>query len=311
MPTAIESLDLSEFDKVLSSSAIFSKGLVLKPSTKHICYCYSPTRFLWDRNRNFQLSFFNFQWLKEIFKHFFRLWDRSAADRVDQFVAISKIVQSRISKYYRRDSLLVYPPVGDLNRASSNTKPTVAGGQPRAERKSQQTFNAGRRVLDERDFYLIVSRLYPYKNIDIAIEAFNKLGYPLVIIGDGPDRKRLERMAGDKVTFLGERSDSTLAEYYRSCRAFIMPQEEDFGLTPIEAMSFGKPVVALRRGGAIETIIEGQTGEFFDDPIPEALADAIRRLNDNYSRYNPETIKKQASLFSAERFEKEIRKLVD
>lgn len=285
MPTAIESFDLSEFDEVLSSSAVFSKGLILKPSTKHICYCYSPTRFLWD-NTHESSNIKHASWTKLIYKHLLRLWDRAAADRVDQYVAISKVVQDRIKKYYRKDSIIIYPPAGITNSDSLNCK------------------------LETRNFFLIVSRLYKYKNIDIAIEAFNKLNYPLVIIGDGPDRERLEHMAGDNVTFLGEQSDSTLSGYYASCRAFIMPQEEDFGLTPIEAMSFGKPVVALRKGGALETIIEGQTGEFFDDPIPEALADAVRRLNDNYASYNPAIIKTQASLFSAEKFRKSITELV-
>ncbi len=289
MPTAIESFDLSEFDRVLSSSAIFSKGLILKPSTKHICYCYSPTRFLWDRNLNDQLSIYNYQWWRMIYKHLLRLWDRAAADRVDQYIAISKVVQDRIKKYYRRDSVVIYPPIGKLKIDS---------------------FNENCKLKIE-NYYLIVSRLFPYKNIDIAIEAFNKLNYPLVIIGAGPDRARLNKIAGKNVTFLGEQSDAALAEYYASCRAFIMPQEEDFGLTPLEAMSFGKPVVALRRGGVLETVIEGQTGEFFDDPISEALADAIRRLNENYNSYNPETIKSHARLFSSERFRDSIITLIN
>ena len=293
MPTAIESFDLSDFDKVLSSSAIFSKGLILKPSTKHICYCYSPTRFLWDQSHGSRIMVQE-SWFKKILKHLMRLWDRAASDRVDQYVAISKLVQSRIKKYYRRDSIVVYPPAGIKNYEFRIT--------------NSDSVNC---KLETRNFYLIVSRLYPYKNIDIAIEAFNKLNYRLIIIGGGPDRKRLERLAGDSISFLGEQDDSTLMEYYRACRAFIMPQEEDFGLTPIEAMSFGKPIVALRKGGSLETIIEGQTGEFFDDPIPEGLADAVRRLNKNYAKYNPKTIKKQASLFNSKQFEKEIRKLID
>jgi glycosyltransferase involved in cell wall biosynthesis len=285
MPTAIESFDLSEFDKVLSSSAIFSKGLVLKPSTKHICYCYSPSRFLWDWHAEY-VKDKSTSWPALFYQHFLRLWDRASADRVDQFVAISKTVQQRIKKYYRRDSVVIYPPV---RLASSQTH----GLRARSN-----------------NFYLIVSRLHKYKNIDIAIEAFNKLGYSLVIIGDGPDRGRLRKMAAKNITFLGEQDDTVLTEYYSACRAFIMSQEEDFGLTPIEAMSFGKPVVALRRGGALETILEGQTGEFFDDPIPEALADALRRLNENYSSYNPETIKSQASLFGLDRFKSLITALV-
>ncbi len=331
MPTAIESFDLSDFDTVLSSSVIFSKGLILKPSTKHICYCYSPTRFLWDRNFSDQsrrfgrlpdsltsgFSIFNFQWPRKIFKHFLRLWDRAAADRVDQFVAISKTVQDRIKKYYRRESIIIYPPASFLTPDSTDNRSAPAADRHLDSRRFTKRqaepparLLAGSQKLRLNDYYLIVARLHSYKNIDIAIKAFNKLNYPLVIIGDGPDKKRLERLANKNITFLGEQDDSTLIEYYRACRAFIMPQEEDFGLTPIEAMSFGKPVVALCKGGALETIVEGQTGEFFDDPIPEALADAIRRLNENYTGYNPKTIKARASIFDVEKFKEAIIKLV-
>ncbi len=306
MPVAIESFDLSEFERVISSSAIFSKGLVLKPSTKHICYCYSPTRFLWDwhaeYNKDKELS-----WPALIFQHLLRLWDRSSADRVDQFVAISKVVQARIKKYYRRDSVVIYPSVRNLTHDSPHKKSAdffALARLPASVRSSKGSDSS------PHDYYLIVSRLYKYKNIDIAIEAFNKLGYQLMIIGDGPDRERLENMAGPTIKLLGSKSDEVLAEYYSSCRAFVMPQEEDFGLTPIEAMSFGKPVVALRRGGAIETIIEGETGEFFDDPIPEALADAVRRLNENYESYDSEAIKVQANKFSSEVFKQSILNLL-
>ena len=327
MPTAIESFDLSEFDRVLSSSAIFSKGLVLKPSTKHICYCYSPSRLLWDWHAEYTKDK-ELSWPALFYQHFLRLWDRAAADRVDQFVAISQVVQQRIKKYYRRDSVVIYPPIiklgGDLDsqrevaQASGNVGPEVSAprlgagrGAERLDRESPQERFDGQSSWGSRsEPYLIVSRLFTYKNIDIAISAFNKLNYPLVIIGDGPDRGRLQKLAGKNIIFLGEQSDATLAEYYASCRAFIMPQEEDFGLTPLEAMFFGKPVVALRRGGALETVIEGQTGEFFDDSIPETLADAVRRLNENYNGYNPETIKSHARLFSSEKFREAILKLV-
>lgn len=320
MPTAIESFDLSEFDKVLSSSAIFSKGLILKPSTKHICYCYSPTRQIWDLAHQPEIIGGS-SWSKLIYKHLLRLWDRASADRVDQFVAISKVVQSRIKKYYRKDSIVIYPPV-TLSGGTLYPKRDVSqaprlgawrGAESRDDAEPQERgdyrSSLGYKVKPP-NYYLIVSRLYKYKNIDIAIEAFNKLNFPLVIMGDGPDKGRLKKLAGKNIVFLGEQDDLVLADYYLACRAFIMPQEEDFGLTPIEAMSFGKPVVALRKGGALETVIEGRTGEFFDDPIPEALADAIRRLNDNYQNYDSETIKHQTSIFSTGQFRKLITELV-
>ena len=285
MPIAIESFDLSDFDVVISSSAIFSKGLVLKPKTRHICYCYSPTRQIWDLNR--QLPITSYQLLISIGQHFLRLWDRHASDRVDEFVAISEHVRQRIRKYYRRASTIIYPP------SVTNYQLPITKQIP-------------------NDYYLIVSRLYKHKNIDVAIEAFNKLNLPLLIIGTGPEYKNLKAKTYNLtvIQLLGFVPDEELPYYYENCRAFIMPQEEDFGITPIEAMSYGKPVLALRKGGAIETVIEGKTGEFFDDPIPEALADGVRRLNENYSSYDPEFIKNQAQKFSVSNFREEIAKLV-
>lgn len=283
MPSAIESFDLSDFDVVISSSVIFSKGLVLKPKTRHICYCYSPTRQLWDLNTEH-----NQTWPKRIAQHLLRVWDRQASDRVDEFVAISKHVQLRIKKYYRRDAKIIYPPTFITPLNGVMKKP-----------------------VDNLEYYLIVSRLFPHKNIDIAIDAFNKLGYELVIIGDGPAKKDLRKMAGKNIKILGYKKDDEVEDYYRNCKAFIMPQEEDFGLAPLEAMSFGKPVLALRKGGALETVIEGVTGEFFDDPIPEALADGVRRLNENYSKYGPLIIQKWVEKFSRDRFEKEILNLTE
>ena len=284
MPMAVESFDLSDFDVVISSSVIFSKGLVLKPKTRHICYCYSPTRFLWDRHSEYE----NRGWLAILSSHLLRIWDRQASDRVDKFVAISKNVQSRIKKYYGKESKIIYPPI---------TLPTSQVGNAKS--------------VDNLGYYLIVSRLFPHKNIDIAIDAFNKLGYELIIIGDGPAKNDLKKKSGKNIKILGYKKDVEVADYYRNCKAFIMPQEEDFGLTSLEAMSFGKPVLALRKGGALETVIEGVTGEFFDDPIPEALADGVRRLNENYSNYTSLVIQKWVEKFSRDRFKQEMLKLVD
>ena len=284
MPSAIESFDMSEYDAVISSSVIFSKGLVLKPKTKHICYCYSPTRFLWDRHTEYAHS----SWPAKFAQHLLRVWDRQASDRVDEFVAISEHVRDRIKKYYRRDSKIIYPPITITTSHVVNAK-----------------------NVDNLGYYLIVSRLFPFKNIDIAIDAFNKLGYKLVVVGVGPDKVRLKKMAGKNVKLVGYKSDEQVAEYYQNCTAFIMPQEEDFGLTPLEAMSFGKPILALKKGGALETITESLHGEFFDDPIPEAVADGVRRLNENYLAYNERELKYQALKFSQDRFKREITALLD
>lgn len=296
MPAAAENFNLSDFDLVISSSVIFSKGLVLKPKTKHICYCYSPTRFLWDNHAEYASKN---KYLINLSRHFLRLWDRSASDRVDVFIAISETVRARIKKYYRRDAQIIYPPISFPTESElRNRESSIFKQNPRDFAKIGTPY------------YLIVSRLYAHKNIEIAIDAFNKLGYDLIIVGIGPMKKELKKTAQKNIKFAGFQNDKSLINYYNNCRAFIMPQEEDFGLTPVEAMSFGKPVLALHRGGALEIVQEGISGEFFDDPIPEALADGIRRLNDNFSKYDAGIIKQQAQRFSSEKFKKEILKLI-
>ncbi len=345
LPIAAETFDFSAYNLVISSSIAFSKGLILKPKTKHICYCYSPTRFLWDWQNEYSK---NQNWGIKTLQHFLRLWDKSAADRVDEFIAISKNVQQRIKKYYNRDSVVIYPPIQDFRYSTSPDlrKPTgdsMGGLKHRLPETSplQQGFvvaqnssfcqetiadsgsltNRATRRFERpqkyyssslKDYFLVVSRLFPHKNIDIAIQAFNKLELPLVIVGDGPERKKLKSMIENKnlIKMMGNVSDENLVKCYQECKAFIMPQEEDFGLTPIEAMSFGKPVLALKKGGALEYILEEINGEFFEDPHPAVLADGVRRLNENYKNYSPLVIKKTAERFSRQRFEEEIKNLI-
>ncbi len=296
LPTAIESIDLSEYDLVISSSVSFSKGLILKPKTRHICYCYSPMRQVWDWHAEYKKEPHVIpRSVTALIQHFFRIWDRLASTRVDEFVAISENVRQRIRKYYGRDSTVIYPPV------EFSSQPPIPY------------------TLYPKPFFLIVSRLFKHKNIDIAVEAFNKLEWPLVVIGDGPELRRLKKQArstgsgqaGSNIKFLGYQTDDMVRNYYAKCIAFIMPQEEDFGITPIEAMSFGKPVLALKRGGALEYMQEGINGEFFEDPTEEVLADGARRLKEGIDagKYDPEIIKKTTERFSAERFKKEIERL--
>jgi glycosyltransferase involved in cell wall biosynthesis len=277
MPMAVESFDFSQYDTVISSSAFFAHGIVIKPRTRHICYSYSPMRSLWDRNGEYRGG--------GLVRHILRMWDSQASARVDTYIAPSRHVSERIKKFYQRDAQVIYPPL--IPCAPSH--------------------NA---IVHQPGFFLIVSRLYTYKNIGVAIDAFNKLGYSLVVIGDGPERRRLERLAGPTISLIGYQDDATVAAYYRDCKAFIMPQEEDFGLTALEAMSYGKPVLALRRGGALETVHEGISGEFFNDPIPEVLADGVRRINERYDTYDPERIKASVQPFSRERFRSEIQALL-
>ena len=283
MPTAVESFDLRNFDLIISSSSSFAKGLIIRPNTIHICYCHNPARFLWDYASQYDggPAFF-----KKLLFHYLRIWDRSAADRVDYFIANSKTTAGRIKKFYNRDAKVIYPPV------NIGTVPKALGTVPNQE------------------YFLIVSQLTPYKRIDLAIDAFNKLELPLIIIGQGRDRKRLQKMAKQNVRFLGWRSDKVVREYIQNCTAFVFSGEDDFGIAPVEAMLAGKPVLAYRKGGVTETVIEGITGEFFDDLVVESLADGVRRINMNIHNYSPLVIRKVAEKFSQEKFEKAIKEFV-
>jgi len=283
MPSAIESFDLREFDLVISSSSSFAKGLVTKPNSIHICYCHNPARFLWDYASQYDS---NSEFFKKMLFHYLRIWDRSAANRVDYFIANSKTTSSRIKKFYNRDSKIIYPGV------------------------STESFSIFKKSDFNKEYFLIVSQLTPYKRIDLAIDVFNKLELPLIIIGQGRDKKRLEKMAKKNIQFLGWQSDEIVKEYLQNCVAFIFPGEDDFGIAPVEAMLSGKPVLAYRKGGVTETVLEGITGEFFDDLAPESLADGVRRIKININNYSPLVIRKIAEKFSQDKFEKSIKKFV-
>lgn len=277
LPMAVEGFDFSEYETVLSSSVIFSKGLILRPRTRHVCYCYSPARMLWDRT-------FEYEHGGLLRRHILRLWDRQASTRVDQFVAISETVKKRIQKYYRQNSVVIYPPCKFETTDELLPHPPVQTG-----------------------YYLIVARLHPHKNLGMVMEVFERLGYPLVVIGGGPLMNKLQSLATSNIKFLGHQTDEVVKQYYQHARTVIVPNEEDFGLTVVEAMTFGKPVLALARGGALETVIPGVTGEFFQDTIPASLADGIRRMREK--TYDMEAIKSHAKKFSKNIFEEAIRKV--
>lgn len=293
LPTAPETFNLRDFDLVISSSSAFAKGIVIKPKTMHICYCHSPMRYVWDWNEKY-LDEQSLGKKRKIFVrlilNYVRMWDRAAADRADHFIANSKSTQDKIKKYYGRDSVVVYPPV-DISSAELSDKPQDSG------------FG---------DYFLIVSRLAPYKKIEVAIEAMNKLDLPLIVIGEGALKyeKYLKSIAGPKTKFLGWMPDKKVKEYYGRCRAFILPGEEDFGITIVEAMSFGKPVVALRKGGAVETVIEGETGELFNESAVEVIADAVRRFMVKEKDYNPEKIRENAQKYSREKFRENFKRVI-
>ena len=312
LPTVPETFDLRDFDLVISSSNSFAKGIITKPKTIHISYCHAPMRFVWDWHYNY-LKERKIGKIKKIFVlpilHYFRMWDKISADRVNYFIANSKTTAEKIQKYYLRNSKVIYPPVDIAQKCHPEF---ISGSVNAAEQNNDQILNQVQndKEIKTQNYFLIVSRLSPYKRIDLAVKAFNKLELPLVIIGEGKQKKDLQKMARKNIKFLGFQPEKKIRQYYQNCRAFIFPGEDDFGITACEAMSYGKPILAYRKGGLIETMVESITGEFFNEPAPELLADGIRRLMKNEKKYNSNEIKKQAEKFSKERFEKEIKEHV-
>jgi len=285
MSTAIESHDLSDFDVVLSSSSSFAKGVIAKPGTKHVCYCHTPTRYLWSDTKGYVEDLHYPDFIKKVLPFYLshlRSWDWAAAQRVDYFLANSRTVKDRIKRYYAKDSDVIYPPVDTHKFYTSQ---------------------------EIGDYYLIGGRLVPYKRYDLAIQAFNKLDMPLKVFGVGPEMERLKRMAKSNIDFLGEVTETKKAELYAKCLAFIHPQEEDFGITAVEAMASGRPVVAYKAGGALETIKPGVTGEFFEDQEWEDLANTIIHFQPD--KYNSEEIKEHSQQFNKQNFQNKIKSFVE
>lgn len=283
MPVAIEQFDFSDFDVVISISSSFAKGVITKPQTKHICYCLTPPRFLWDGSQKFMDDFGYPRFIKNIFPPlitYLRLWDREASFRVDKFIAVSNFVKGRIKKYYSRDSDVIYCPV---NTEKFYTSPSIG------------------------DYFFMAGRHVSYKRFDLAVKVFNKLGWPLKIAGIGPETDRLKKLARSNIEFLGLVSDEILADLYSHARAFIFPQEEDFGITPLESMASGRPVIAYRGGGSVETIVEGKTGIFFDEQTEESLIRVVRSFD--FTQFDPNECRRQADRFSIEVFKKNMFKL--
>jgi glycosyltransferase involved in cell wall biosynthesis len=252
-PKAIESFDFTGYDLILSSSSGWAKGAKHNAGCLHICYCYTPMRWVWSYQRYIERE--NIPKLAEIILKYYikrlKKWDLQTNSRVDRFVAISKLIQDRIMNSYNRDSVVIYPPV-------ETSRFTIA------EKLG--------------DYYLLVSRLNTYKRVDIVIQAFNQLGLPLVVIGEGPDKAHLEKIAKPNIKFLGRVSDTVVNEHCAQCQAFIFPGEEDFGIAPVEAMAGGRPVVAYAAGGALETVVDGLTGVFFKEQTPAAIVEAVKKM---------------------------------
>jgi glycosyltransferase involved in cell wall biosynthesis len=283
MPMAIESFDLKGFDLVISSSHCVAKGVIVDPSALHICYCHTPMRYAWDKAGEYFAG-----WKKALvfpFLHYLRQWDVTSSARVDYFLANSRWIGERIEKYYRRPSSVVYPFVdaGNFSLAAQ-----TAG-----------------------DYYLIVAGFAPYKRIDLAIEACERLGRKLIIVGEGQDERRLKSLAGSHTTFLGRVDGSKLNDLYAGAKVFLFPGEEDFGIAPLEAMACGRPVIAYGRGGVVETVIDGKTGTFFAEPNVESLAEAIERFERTPGAFDPVACRKRALEFDRARFQSSFRSSVE
>lgn len=283
-PQAFERMDLRGYDLVISDSSAFAKGVVTRPDALHICYCHTPMRWAWnyedyvERERLGRLA----RTALPPFITRLRQWDYVTAARVDYFLANSPTVVARIAKYYRREATYLPPPV-DTSRF-----------EPSAQ---------------QEDYFLVVSRLVPYKRIDLAVEACTRLNVPLRVIGSGRDEGRLRRMAGKSVRFLGRLSDDEVRSQLARCRAFIFPGEEDFGITPVEAMAAGRPVIAYGAGGALATVIDGVTGLYFHQQTPEALMEALGRID--ALNLDPRAIRHRAEEFDTDRFKRRFTQFVE
>jgi glycosyltransferase involved in cell wall biosynthesis len=286
-PIAMETLDLSGYDVVLSSSSRFAKGVITSEDTLHVCYCHAPMRFVWtyhDYVKGEKMASRAARLLPLVL-NYVRLWDEVTARRVDHFIANSRVTARRIRKRYGREATIINPPVDTRHYA-----PLQPGTPP-------------------GDYYLIVSRLHPYKRVALAVEAFTKLGLPLKIAGSGRQEEELRAKAGSNVEFLGRVPDEELRDLYAHCRAFIFPGEEDFGLAPIEAQASGRPVIAYGGGGALETVVPGVTGEFFAEKSAQSLAEAVNRFNP--SGYDSQAIRRHAEGFDKEVFKARISAFID
>jgi glycosyltransferase involved in cell wall biosynthesis len=293
-PLALEQFNFSAYDLVISSESGPAKGVITSPHTCHICYCHSPMRYIWDMYHEYRKEMNPLTGaIFSMTAHYMRLWDVSTAARVDYFAANSRYIGARIRKYYRRESAVIHPPVN---------------------------VSAGYISQNIEDYYLIVGRLVPYKRIDFAIEACNRLERRLRIVGTGPEYKRLRRMAGPTVELLGRVDEHSLRESYAHCRALLFPGEEDFGIVPVEAQSYGRPVIAYGAGGVLETV-SGEfaggdlspancTGVFFQYPSTESLCEAIRRFEQVEGQFRPEFIRASVERFRLERFKTEFAAFV-
>ena len=289
LPKAIESFDFSEYDIVISSSNSFAHGIITKPKTFHLTYSHSPMRYAWDWYHEYMRENKIGYGPKGLYVrnqlHHTRIWDKVASSRTDYWLANSQNVSNRITKYYGQESEVLYPPV-DIKNIEINEN-----------------------VSD--DYYVIVSRLEPYKKVDLAIAAFNIIKKTLVVIGTGSEMEALRNKANNNIEFLGWQSDKSVIEYIRNAKALIFPGEDDFGLTPVEAMACGRPVIAYKKGGATETVVDGKTGIFFKEENAKSIAEAVETMEKRYLDFSPKECRKQAEKFSKENFRIKLQAIIE
>lgn len=287
MPMAVEDLDLTAYDLVISSSNSYTKGVITRPDAIHICYCHTPMRYAWDDyHRHFQ-EFKYVAGVKNLLPfamNYIRLWDKISADRVDYYLANSNNVAKRINKYYRMQAQVLYPPV----HTEVNFEPNLEG-----------------------NYYLMLGRFLPYKHYDIVVEAFAQNGRELHLVGSGPDEAKLRKIAKgkDNIKFLGRLNDAEAQKEFQNCKAFIFASEDDFGIVPVEAMAAGKPVIAYGRGGALETVEDGKTGIFFDEQNVISVNQAIERFET--MSFDANYIHNYAQKFSKDAFKHNFYKFLE
>ena len=284
LPFAIESIDLRGYDIIISSSHAFAKGVITHPEQKHICYCYTPMRYIWDMQKDY-FNDHSIKGLKRIYLsyifHKMRVWDRSNSSSIDRFISISSFISQRISKYYSKESTTIYPPV-DIDRFKCH--------------------------LEKDDYYFTASRLVPYKKIRLIAETFAKNGKKLLIAGDGPDRDEIKKRVGSNTIMLGAISDEEMVDLMQRAKAFIFASFEDFGIVPVESMACGTPVIAYGKGGALDTVKDGVNGVLFHEQSVESLQSAIDRFESMH--FDSKQVSDSAKRFSEDRFKEEIKRLV-
>jgi len=289
MPLAVEQFDLSSYDIVISNSHAVAKGVLTGPDQLHISYIHTPMRYAWDLQHEYLrqsgLTGGVKGLLARLLLHYIRLWDLSTTNNIDEIIVNSRFVARRVAKIYRRDSIIIHPPV-DVNRFTMQK--------------------------DKEDFYLTASRMVPYKRIDLIVQAFSQMtNRTVVVIGDGPELRKIRSGAGSNIIFKGYQPFDTLKDYLQRAKAFIFAAQEDFGIMPVEAQACGTPVIAYGKGGALETIKAGQTGLFFYEQTMEAVIAAINAFENNKFTFQPQELRQQAEKFGKQRFQEEFKSFVE